>query len=92
MERPILAAMLSVTGTKLSDAEKKLFTKFNPLGITLFAKNIESKPQLQALTDEIRNVFNRDDVLIAVDQDKSNYRHPPLRKIQSVEIDGPPFA
>ena len=74
MDKPVLAAMLSVLGTKLSDAEKMLFERFNPLGVTLFAKNIESKSQLKNLTQEIREVFGRDDVLIAVDQEGGRVR------------------
>ncbi len=74
MDKPVLAAMLSIAGTKLSDEEKHLFEQFNPLGITLFAKNIESKQQLKSLTKEIREVLGRDDVLIAVDQEGGRVR------------------
>lgn len=69
MSKPILAAMLSCEGTSLTDAEKKLFSKCNPLGITLFNRNIKSVKQVKALTEEIKNVINRDNVLIAVDQE-----------------------
>ena len=69
MSKPILAAMLSCETTHLTDEEKYLFSKFNPLGITLFARNIESKEQVKNLVDEVKNVINRDDVLIAVDEE-----------------------
>ena len=74
MEKPILAAMLSISGTQLSDDEKKLFEKFNPLGITLFAKNIESKQQLKNLIDNVKQVCNRENVLIAIDQEGGRVR------------------
>lgn len=74
MDKPVLAAMLSILGTKLSEDEKKLFEQFNPLGITLFAKNIESKQQLKNLTKEIREVCGRDNVLIAIDQEGGRVR------------------
>lgn len=69
MERPILPAILSCAGTELTDDEKKLFSASNPLGISLFSRNIKNKTQLKKLTDQIKNVINRDDVLIAVDEE-----------------------
>ena len=74
MEKPILAAMLSISETKLSDDEKRLFEQFNPLGITLFAKNIENKSQLKSLTKEINEVIGRENVLIAIDQEGGRVR------------------
>ena len=74
MNKPVLAAMLSISGTKLSDEEKKLFERFNPLGVTLFAKNVESKTQLKNLTKEIREVCDRNNILIAIDQEGGRVR------------------
>lgn len=69
MERPILAALLSCQGTTLSDDEQRLFAQANPLGITLFGRNISNPTQLKNLIDQIKNCINREDVLIAVDQE-----------------------
>ena len=69
MERPILAAMLSCSSTCLSDDEKRLFSKYNPLGISLFARNIANAEQIKNLVQEIKETIGRDDVLIAVDQE-----------------------
>lgn len=69
MSKPVLAAMLSCAGLTLSDAEKRLFSKANPLGIILFARNLQNTAQVKHLTEEIKNVINRDDVLIAIDQE-----------------------
>lgn len=74
MERPILAAMLSIEGTELNSQEKFLLEKSNPLGITLFGRNILNKKQLQNLTKEIKETIGRDDVLIAVDQEGGRIR------------------
>ncbi len=74
MEKPILAAMLSIAGTELSSQEKFLLEKANPLGITLFGRNILNKKQLQNLTKEIRETIGRDDILIAVDQEGGRIR------------------
>lgn len=69
MTKPILAAILSCSGTSLTKEEQMLFAEANPLGITLFARNIKDAAQVKKLVDDIKNVINRDDVLIAVDQE-----------------------
>lgn len=74
MSHPVLAALLSCRTTKLTEDEKKLFSQSNPLGITLFARNIQSKQQLKELTTEIKEVIGRDNVLIAVDQEGGRVR------------------
>lgn len=77
MKQPVLPAFLSVQGKRLTDDEKKLFAKYNPLGVCLFAyrcENVESRSQLLSLTNEIKNVIGRDDVLIAIDQEGGRVR------------------
>ena len=74
MEKPIFAAMLSIAGTSLSDNEKMWMEKSNPLGISLFGRNIQNKTQLQKLCREIKETIGRDDVLIAVDQEGGRVR------------------
>lgn len=74
MERPILATILSIAGTELSENEKYLFEKYNPLGINIFARNIVSKFQLKKLIRNIKEVVGRDDLLIAVDQEGGRVR------------------
>lgn len=67
--KPILAGMLSVSGYTLNDFEKRLLEKANPMGITLFKRNVESKNQVQQLVASVKEVIGREDVLIAVDQE-----------------------
>ena len=69
MTKPILAAILSCAGTSLTDEEKYLFSEYNPLGISLFTRNIKSAAQLKNLIEQVKNVINRDDVLIAIDEE-----------------------
>ena len=69
MVKPILAAILSCQGTILTDEEKKLFAKYNPLGVTLFNRNINNIDQVKKLVEQIKNTINRDDVLIAIDEE-----------------------
>jgi len=77
MSKDIFPAFVSCQSTTLSDEEKYLFERTNPLGVCLFAvgcTNVESKKQLKRLTKEIREVIGRDDVLIAVDQEGGRVR------------------
>lgn len=69
MAKPILAAILSCSGTKLTDDEKRLFAAANPLGVSLFVRNIKNSFQLKALVKEIKEVIGRDNVLIAIDEE-----------------------
>lgn len=52
--RPPLAAILSVAGLSLSDAEKRLFADSHPAGFILFGRNCADKAQLKALTDDLK--------------------------------------
>lgn len=67
--QPIRAVMLSVNGVVLTETEKKLFEQSNPLGVTLFKRNIADKAQLKTLIQSIKEVIGRQDVLIAIDQE-----------------------
>lgn len=70
----MLAAIVSVSGYSLSIDEKKYLKDFQPLGISLFTRNIRDKKQLKNLIDEIKYTMNRDDVLVAVDQEGGRVR------------------
>ena len=67
--KPILSAFVCLKGTKLTKAEANLLRKYNPAGLTLFKRNIETPEQVKKLTDDIRNAVGRDDFLIAIDQE-----------------------
>lgn len=77
---PILSVMLSVSGTTLTDNEKYLLEKANPIGVTIFKRNIKSWPQIMALTSSIKEVIGRENVIIAVDQEggRTSRFSPPL--------------
>ncbi len=83
MTKPILAAMLSCKTTSLTDEEKYLFEKYSPLGITLFARNIKSTKQVKSLIEEIKNTINREDVLIAIDEEGGRVSR--LKKIKKTQ-------
>lgn len=65
----IKRAIVSVAGLTLTDQEKYLLSKHNPLGITLFARNIKTPDQLKNLIKEIKETIAREDVLICIDQE-----------------------
>ncbi len=83
MSKPILAALLSCSGTELTDEEKYLFSEYNPLGVTLFSRNLQSEQQVISLVQSIRDVINRDDILIAVDEEGGRVSR--LSSIQSAK-------
>lgn len=74
MTRPISAAFICIKGTELSKAEADILNEFNPTGITLFKRNINTPEQLRKLTDDIRNAVNRPNFLIAIDQEGGTVR------------------
>ena len=67
--KPILSAFVCLKGTELTKDEAKLLRQYNPAGLTLFKRNIDNPEQVKKLTDDIRNAVERDDFLIAVDQE-----------------------
>ena len=67
--RPILGAILSVSSLTLNDEEKRLFERYNPLGVALFGRNLNDIEQVKALIKNIKETIGRDDVLIALDQE-----------------------
>ena len=69
MMRPIKAAFISIQGKKLTDKEKYLIEKENPLGVALFSRNISTPSMLKRLTQGIKEAAGRSDILVATDQE-----------------------
>ena len=67
--KPILSAFICLKGTELTKGEADLLRKYNPAGLTLFKRNVETPEQVKKLTDNIRSAVGRDDFLIAIDQE-----------------------
>ncbi|MGB1360989.1 MAG: beta-N-acetylhexosaminidase [Alphaproteobacteria bacterium] len=66
---PISSVIFGVSGTSLSQQEKDFFSKVNPFGFIVFARNIENPQQLKSLTDEMRQCTGREKTLILIDQE-----------------------
>tara|TARA_R110000868_G_scaffold84812_2_gene238856 strand:+ start:115 stop:1134 length:1020 start_codon:yes stop_codon:yes gene_type:complete len=62
-------AVFGVSGLSLTTAEKAFFRDSDPAGYIIFGRNIESKAQLRALTDDLRAIHGRDDLAILIDQE-----------------------
>jgi len=65
----MIPAIFSPSGLALTDAERGFFAEADPAGYILFGRNVESREQVRALTDELRGIHGRDDLLISVDQE-----------------------
>ena len=75
--RPVI---FGLTGTTLSAEESAFFHDVRPWGIILFARNIETRAQLRALTDDLRDRLGNDQLPIFIDQEGGRVARikPPL--------------
>ena len=64
-----LPAIFGISGLALSDAERAFFREAHPAGYILFARNIEDREQVRALTDTLRSLSGLDGLPILVDQE-----------------------
>jgi beta-N-acetylhexosaminidase len=64
--KPVIFGM---SGLSLTADEKAFFKESDPAGYIIFGRNVETKRQLRALTDELRLLHGRDDLAILIDQE-----------------------
>ncbi|RJY09041.1 beta-N-acetylhexosaminidase [Aurantiacibacter aquimixticola] len=62
-------AIFSLSDLKLTKDESAFFKDCDPAGYILFGRNIESREQLRALTDDLRSIHGRDKLFISIDQE-----------------------
>jgi len=62
-------AIFGIAGLTLSADERAFFRDADPAGYILFGRNVESREQVRALTDELRAIHGRDKTLISIDQE-----------------------
>ncbi len=65
----MIPAIFGIAGPALSAEERDFFREVDPAGYILFARNCETKDQLRALTDALRDIHGRDRLLISIDQE-----------------------
>jgi beta-N-acetylhexosaminidase len=63
------AAFLALSGPALTADERAFFRDADPAGFILFGRNVESKAQLRALTDSLRDLSGRADLPVLIDQE-----------------------
>ena len=62
-------AILSLSGPTITTDERALLVADPPMGYILFGRNVVDRPQLLALTDDLREMSGRDDLPILIDQE-----------------------
>ena len=65
----MLAAILAPAGPTLTSDERAFFRDVDPAGYILFRRNCETRAQLKALTDSLRELGGRADLPILIDQE-----------------------
>ena len=61
--------IFGLSGATLTPDERAFFADSQPAGYILFRRNIIDRAQLRALTDDLRALHGRDDLLIMIDQE-----------------------
>ncbi|WP_291731000.1 beta-N-acetylhexosaminidase [Leisingera sp. F5] len=85
------ATILDAEGLRLTADEKAFFRDADPFGFILFARNLDTVEQIQALCDDFREAVGRN-CLITIDQEGGRVQrlrkplarnwHPPLEHVQ----------
>ena len=65
----MLAAIYGFEGPELTSSERDFFRDVDPAGFILFKRNCETREQLRALTDSLRQLTGRPDLSILIDQE-----------------------
>lgn len=62
-------AIFGIAGDVLTTDERAFFKEADPAGYILFARNCVDPQQLRRLTDDLRTIHGREDLLISIDQE-----------------------
>lgn len=65
----MVPAIFGLSGLTLSDDERAFFRDADPAGYILFGRNVDSRAQVRALTDELRSLHGRDRLFVCIDQE-----------------------
>jgi beta-N-acetylhexosaminidase len=73
-------AFFGMAGLSLTPEETAFFTEVRPAGFILFGRNIDSRIQVRALSDQLRALSGRDDLPVLIDQEGGRVTRlkPPL--------------
>jgi beta-N-acetylhexosaminidase len=65
----MVPAIFGLSGLILTSDERAFFKDADPAGYILFGRNVESRDQLRALTDDLRALHGRERLFISIDQE-----------------------
>jgi len=65
----MIPAIFGLSGLVLCADERAFFREADPAGYILFGRNVGTRAQLRALTDELRALHGRDRTFICIDQE-----------------------
>ncbi|EGD57310.1 Beta-N-acetylhexosaminidase [Novosphingobium nitrogenifigens DSM 19370] len=65
----MLPAIFGLSGLELTADERAFFRDVDPAGYILFARNVGTRDQLRALTDDLRALSGRERTFICIDQE-----------------------
>ena len=60
-------AIFGMSGATLTAEERDFFREADPAGYILFGRNCETREQLRALTDSLRDLHGREHLLVCID-------------------------
>ncbi len=66
---PVRAFITGCTGLRLTHEEREFMRSFNPWGLILFKRNVADADQLIQLTREFRELVDREDAPVLIDQE-----------------------
>jgi beta-N-acetylhexosaminidase len=66
MVAPLITGL---SGTQLTDEERRFYREVAPAGVILFRRNVVDGAQLRRLVESVREAVGRDDFLVLVDQE-----------------------
>jgi beta-glucosidase-like glycosyl hydrolase len=66
MVAPLITGL---SGTQLTDEERRFYREVAPAGVILFRRNVVDGAQLRRLIESVREAVGRDDFLVLVDQE-----------------------
>lgn len=65
----MVPAVFGLSGLSIGPEERAFFKDADPAGYILFGRNIETREQLRALTDDLRAIHGRERLFICIDQE-----------------------
>jgi beta-N-acetylhexosaminidase len=65
----MVPAIFGLSGPTLTDDERAFFRDADPAGYILFGRNVQTREQVRALTDDLRSIHGRDRLLMSIDQE-----------------------